>query len=75
MRDATTGGSLDKRLRKQGDAGLREVSQPLREGSDQRASDALSTVDQALSESGQNDQYEGFYEALKDAVDDWKETL
>ncbi|HHT11801.1 MAG TPA: hypothetical protein GX013_01340, partial [Propionibacterium sp.] len=75
VQDAMTGGTLDNRYRKEIDAGLRDLSKALRDGSDQQASDALSRVDQALSDSGQKDRFEGLYTSLKDLVDRWKTTL
>ena len=75
VQDAMTGGTLDNRYRKDVDAGLRDLSKALRNNDDQQASDALSRVDQALSDSGQKDRFDGLYTRLKDAVDRWKTTL
>ena len=75
VQDAMTSGTLDNRYRKDVDAGLRDLSKALRNNDDQQASDALSRVDQALSDSGQKDRFDGLYTRLKDAVDRWKTTL
>ncbi|MFD0866829.1 hypothetical protein ACFQ06_13550, partial [Tessaracoccus lubricantis] len=75
VRDAFTSGSLDNDARKSIDAGLRDLSGALRNGDEQAASDALSAVDQAISDSGRKDSFEGLYERLKDQVDDWKDVL
>ncbi|MBB1483248.1 serine/threonine protein kinase [Tessaracoccus sp. MC1865] len=75
VREAFTGGNLDNDARKAVDAGLRDLSSALRSGDEQLASDAISAVDQALSDSGQKDQFEGLYERLKDQVDSWNDFL
>ena len=76
VRDLTTGGGpMDNEDRKRVDEGLRDLAAALRDGNDQQASDALSAVDQALSDSGHKDQFTGLYDNLKNLVDAWKAAL
>ncbi len=75
VQDAFTEGTFGNDERQRLQQGLRELDQALREGNDQIASDGLSKVDQALSDSDRKDDFEDLYETLKDAVDDWKKTL
>ena len=75
VKDATTGGDFDKDSRKEVDAALRDLAKALRSNDDQAASDALSAVDQALSDSGQKGRFTTLFDSLKDAVDAWTSTL
>ncbi|MDO5677792.1 MAG: hypothetical protein Q4G35_09850, partial [Propionibacteriaceae bacterium] len=75
VREAVTGGELDKDFRKRIDSALRDLARATRSRDDQRASDALSEVDQALSDSGQKDRFNALFEELKNSVDTWKSAL
>lgn len=75
VQDATTGGGFDRNDRKTIDAALRELAKALRESNQQLATDAVATVDQALSASGERAQFDGLYAELKARVEAWKAAL
>ncbi len=72
VKDAAKAEQLSKEDRRRIDEGLRELRRALKDDDEQGASDALSAIDQALSDSGRKGDFEEPFDELKDAVDDWK---